>query len=80
MRSIASPEIGILIGGALSILFAYAVVRASYDRVRQRGPVSRWNTLKFWKEIGGGMIWVAGLLVALAISIKEYHDKLSHPY
>lgn len=80
MRSIATPEIGIFVCGGIAIVFAYVMVRASYERMQGRGPFSRWDTIKFWKEVGGGMIWLAASLATLAIFVKEYHDKLTHPY
>jgi hypothetical protein len=75
-----SPETGIFICGGASILFSYVMIKASYKRLLARSPNSKADALKFWKEIGGGLIWLAGSLATLAIFIKEYHDKLTHPY
>jgi hypothetical protein len=64
----------------MSILFAYAMIRFSHERWQRRARGLRDDAVKFWKEIGGGIIWIAGLLATLAIYIQEYHDKLTRPY
>ena len=71
-----TPEIGIFACGFISILIAYVIARALRERIRGR----RFTNLRFWNEIGGSIIWLAGSLAALVIFIQEYRDKLMHHF
>ena len=73
-----TPEGGIFIYGGLSVLFSCAIIRASYKRWKLRVRAPRADAVKFWKDVGGAMIFLLASLALLAIYIQEYRETLNH--